>query len=179
MSPTHPDVSNTADLDGALASESLPPLPRKRGEPVFGNSWEAEAYAIGNLLVKEGLVRRDRWMELMAEAIRRAQQAGDPDGGDTYYQHWCSALECVCFQQEWISPQAYEELLTLWAQAIANTPHGVPLALENADAMPLGDSHHHHHHDHDHDHAIETGPPPDHYWTPIHSIRMTPSRPAA
>jgi len=25
--------------------------------------------------------------------IKRAQQAGDPDRGDTYYRHWLAALE--------------------------------------------------------------------------------------
>ncbi|MFM7265341.1 MAG: nitrile hydratase accessory protein, partial [Cyanobium sp.] len=132
MSPSHPDVSSGADLETLQQVEPLSPLPHKRGEPVFRDSWEAEAYAIGNLLVRDGRLSRAEWMELMASAIRTAQAAGDPDCGDTYYQHWCAALEAFCLQNGWVSADDYAQLLALWARAIANTPHGVPLALENA-----------------------------------------------
>ena len=186
----HPDVSHHDNLESALASEALPALLRKRGEPVFQDSWEAEAYAIGNILVKDGLIDSGQWMDLMAAAIRRAQEAGDPDCGDTYYHHWCAALESFCFQQQWISAAAYQELLHRWGVAIANTPHGVPLALDNAPRGPAaaadqqGDghradshgSHHHqhgsHHHHHHHHHGPVDGPPPDHYWRPIHVTRL-------
>lgn len=188
----NPDVTTTADLDQALKQEPLAVLPKKRGEPVFRDSWEAEAFAIGNILVKEDRLSCKQWMDLMAEAIQKAQAAGDPDEGDTYYHHWCTALEAFCFQMDWISPAAYEELVTLWALAIANTPHGVPLSLANADQAEAsemaGPSHAHAHshghaHDHDHshghDHAHHHGhshhtaaEPPDGYWKPIHITRL-------
>ncbi|MFO0007214.1 MAG: hypothetical protein ACK559_39480, partial [bacterium] len=65
MTPTHPDVTTTVDLDQSMAAEALPPLPKKRGEPVFQDSWEAEAFAMGNILVKEGLITSRQWMDLM------------------------------------------------------------------------------------------------------------------
>jgi len=171
---------------------------------VFRDSREAVALAIDNILVKEERLSGkqlsgEQWMELMAEAIRKAQAAGDPDDGDTYYQHWCTALESFCFQRDWISPAAYEELVQLWALAIAHTPHGVPLSLANAgqpessgDAATHGhthphpsshshghDHHHHghdhHHHGHDHhghDHHHAGAQPPEGYWKPIHVTRL-------
>ena len=183
MTPIHPDVTTTADLDEALAAEALPPLPKKQGKPIFQDSWEAEAFAIGNILVKEGLVSCKQWMDLMAGAIQSAQAAGDPDRGDTYYHHWCTALESLCFQMEWVSPDAYDRLVGLWAQAIANTPHGVPLSIENAEIHGHGHSHSHghshnhehaHEHAHTHQHAHHGSTPPDHYWTPIHVTRLKP-----
>lgn len=173
----NPDVTTTADLDQALKDEPLPVLPKNRGEPVFRDSWEAEAFAIGNILVKENRLSCKEWMNLMANAIQSAQVAGDPDEGDTYYHHWCAALESFCFQMEWITPAAYEELVQLWALAIAHTPHGVPLSLANASQ---GDTHHvpgHSHGDHDHSHhhgheVERLEEPPEGYWKPIHITRL-------
>ena len=183
----NPDVTTTADLDQALKAEPLPVLAKNRGEPVFRDSWEAEAFAIGNILVKDERLSCRQWMDLMAAAIQTAQAAGDPDQGDTYYHHWCSALESFCFQMDWISPAAYNELVDLWALAIANTPHGVSLSLENASqADPQGLGHHHHGHDHDHGHHHHyhqpgspvhhhdpsAQAPPEGYWKPIHISRL-------
>jgi nitrile hydratase accessory protein len=188
----NPDVTTTADLDQALKAEPLPVLAKNRGEPVFRDSWEAEAFAIGNILVKDERLSCRQWMDLMAAAIQTAQAAGDPDQGDTYYHHWCSALESFCFQMDWISPTAYNELVDLWALAIANTPHGVALSLENASqADPQGPGHHHHGHDHDHHHGhhhhghphhqpdppvhhheTPAQVPPEGYWKPIHISRL-------
>ena len=179
MTSPHPDVSTNADLEALLQQEPVPPLPQKQAEPVFLDSWEAEAYAIGNLLVKEGHLLPAEWMQRMAAAIAFAQAAGDPDHGDTYYHHWCAALESFCFDRRWISPELYQRQLDLWAAAIANTPHGVPLALENATEPPRCVDHGHslgHRHDHHHSHATDALPP-SHYWSPIHRSRVNSSSP--
>ena len=172
--PANPDVTNTANIEAVIQDQPLQPLPNKTGEPVFKDSWEAEAYAIGNILVKDGFVSRRQWMDEMAEAIRQAQAAGDADRGDTYYSHWCTALESLCFELGLISPEHYSKLLHLWGQAIANTPHGVVLAIENAGL----DSHDHSHgHAHGHSHSPRSDEPPPHYWAPIH--RMALNKPPA
>jgi nitrile hydratase accessory protein len=180
MIPANPDVTNTTDIEAVMHDQPLQPLPNKRGEPVFKDSWEAEAYAMGNILVKEGLVSRKQWMDEMAEAICQAHAAGDSDQGDTYYSHWCTALESLCFDLGFVSPEEYQHLLHLWGQAIANTPHGVALAIENAglDSEILNHGNHHHHHDHDHghihghSHGHGSEAPPPHYWTPIHKTAL-------
>ncbi|GDX75839.1 hypothetical protein LBMAG41_09150 [Cyanobium sp.] len=168
----NPDVTTTADLDQALKDEPLQVLPKNRGEPIFRDSWEAEAFAIGNILVKENRLSCKQWMDLMAKAIQNAQAAGDPDEGDTYYHHWCAALESFCFQMEWITPAAYEELVNLWALAIAHTPHGVPLSLDNAHQGDDHESSEHSHgsseHGHHHHRAEPMAEPPEGYWKPIH-----------
>ena len=68
----NPDVTTTADLDQALRAEPLPVLQKNRGEPVFRDSWEAEAFAIGNILVKDDQLSCKQWMDLMAAAIQTA-----------------------------------------------------------------------------------------------------------
>lgn len=189
MIPSNPDVTNSADVESALDGEALKPLPNKSGEPVFRDSWEAEAYAMGNILVREGLVSRGQWMNQMADAIQKAQAAGDADHGDTYYSHWCTALESVCFDLGLISPGDYGQLLDVWGQAIANTPHGVALSIENADLAPQqhGHSHSHSHshthghaHDHDHGHSHCDGSdhPPAHYWAPIYREQLSAEDPS-
>ena len=183
----HPDRTNLLDVESTIQQEPLPPLLHKQGGPVFANSWEAEAYAIGNILVKQGVVSCKEWMDRMAEAIREAQQAGDADTGETYYLHWCRALEGLCIERGMISKEAYQELLDRWQLAIANTPHGVALSLENAEAKPQAQAHHthdhqHHQHHQHHDHAHawhEHGPsepPPEHFWKPIHVTELKPPR---
>ncbi len=47
---------------------------------------DGAAWHVGELPVAE-------WAQRLAEEIQRAQAVGDPDLGDTYYQHWLSALE--------------------------------------------------------------------------------------
>lgn len=173
----HPDVTNTADIELAIQSETIPPLLRKRGEPVFQDSWEAEAYAMGTILVKEGCVSYHHWMELMGEAIRKAQAAGDPDTGESYYFHCCHALEALCFEMGLISPEDYQELLALWAQAIAHTPHGVALSIDHAHLDGSSSSPNHGpHHGHDHSHGATHHGPPDHYWSPIHVTDLRSAR---
>ncbi|MFN6133126.1 MAG: nitrile hydratase accessory protein [Synechococcaceae cyanobacterium] len=179
MNPVHPDVTTTADVESALAAEALQPLPSKRGEPVFQNSWEAEAYAIGNILVKEGYLSCREWMEFMSAAIRQAQASGDPDCGDTYYLHWCASLESFCFAKQWITPETYQSLLAEWALAISKTPHGVPLSLENAHTSGCSaEIHgtnvspgHSHAHAHSHQHHRGEGPP-EHFWNPAHVTHL-------
>ena len=40
-----------------------------------------------------GLFTWNEWAAALAEEIRRAQAAGDPDTGETYYRHWLATLE--------------------------------------------------------------------------------------
>jgi nitrile hydratase accessory protein len=145
-----------------LKREPIAPLPKDHGKPVFQNSWEAEAYAIGNLLVKSGFLSAAEWMERMGASIKSAQKRGDQDRGDTYYFHWMDALENLCVDRGLTTSEDYANEVRLWDLAIENTPHGVAIVRENALltpdapnphlAHPLhGQRHHHHHHHEVHD----------------------------
>jgi len=71
----------------------LPDLPSDREGPVFQAPWEAQAFALVLSLYDKGLFTWPEWAAALATQIGRAQAAGDPDRGDTYYRHWLNALE--------------------------------------------------------------------------------------
>ncbi len=169
-----------------LGNEPITPLPKDRGEPVFRDSWEAEAFAMGNLLVKSGFLSASEWMSRMGSAIKSAQMRGDPDQGDTYYYHWMDALELLCLDRGLTSQEFHHDQVYLWDQAIENTPHGVAISIDNAFIIPEAPNpnishpihahrHHHHHghdehHSHKDDHSSECGTcdhPPGNFYEPV------------
>ena len=131
--------------------DEVMPLLRDEGRPLFNDSWEAEAFAIGRILVDTGVVSRQEWMAVISDEIRKAQEAGDPDRGDTYYQHWMNALERVCLEHDLIDPETYPEHVRLWSLAVSNTPHGVAIAFQNAFDPPEAPAHEHFHDGHWHE----------------------------
>ena len=40
-----------------------------------------------------GLFSWNEWAATLADQIKRAQAAGDPDTGETYYRYWLATLE--------------------------------------------------------------------------------------
>ncbi len=135
----------------------IEPLPRDEGRPIFNDSWEAEAYAIGKLLVAERIVSRKEWYDAIHAEIQAAQKRGDPDRGDTYYQHWMNALERVCIDKGLTDAKTLAEHTRLWGRAVANTPHGAPIELDNAFRAPEAPIHVHRH---DHDEEPTQAPEP-------------------
>jgi nitrile hydratase accessory protein len=165
-----------------LEKEPIPPLLKDDGQPIFKDSWEAEAFAIGNILVKQGFLTCSQWVEIFSQEIKEAQAKGDPDRGDTYYQHWLNALERLCIERGLTDWESYQYELKLWHRAVKNTPHGVPLTLENAflsDDFDQDQDHHHNHHHHDHHshHHHNTGDRPtdklpENMWKPVAVVKL-------
>ena len=62
---------------------------------MFREPWEAQAFAMTLALYDRGLFTWPEWAAILADEIKRAQAAGDPDTGETYYRHWLNALERV------------------------------------------------------------------------------------
>ena len=44
-------------------------------------------------LHERGVFTWTEWAATLADEIKRAQAAGDPDTGETYYRHWLATLE--------------------------------------------------------------------------------------
>jgi nitrile hydratase accessory protein len=61
--------------------------------PVFREPWEAQAFALARSLQERGVFSSKEWAATLGEEIKKAQAAGDPDTGETYYHHWLAALE--------------------------------------------------------------------------------------
>lgn len=108
----------------------LPSLPRDdQGSPVFREPWEAQAFAMAVRLHEAGHFTWTEWAAALAEQIRTAQAAGDPDLGDTYYQHWLAALERLVAAKGLVTVEELAERKGAWAEAARTTPHGQPIEL--------------------------------------------------
>ena len=92
-------------LPGA-AAEALPGIPRDANGPVFRAPWEAHAFAMALALHEKGLFAWSEWSAMLGEEIKKAQAAGDPDTGETYYHHWLATLERMVAAKGATSTQA-------------------------------------------------------------------------
>lgn len=156
-------MSDCISLRDELLNEPAPPLLRDNEGNAFRDVWEAKAFAMGNLLIKSGFISQKEWVDIFSEEILAAQAQGDPDRGDTYYNHWMNALERIAIDRDVVDRKTLQENQELWELAIRNTPHGVALSLDNAYLEPCSDHGHDHAHDHDHhhhDHGHDQHPDP-------------------
>jgi nitrile hydratase accessory protein len=111
----------------------LPGQPETDGELVFREPWEAHAFAIAVRLHEQGLFTWSQWAATLAEEITRAQQAGDPDTGETYYHHWLAALERLVAETGAASAEDQRRTQDAWRTAAHRTPHGRPIELRDSD----------------------------------------------
>ena len=105
---------------------SLPGLPKDRDGLVFAEPWQAQAFALTLNLHADGRFTWREWAETLAAEIKRAQAAGDPDDGTTYYYHWLAALERLAVTKGLTSRSSLAKCKTDWETAYRNTPHGKP-----------------------------------------------------
>ena len=114
-------------------ADALPGIPRDANGPVFRAPWEAHAFAMALALHEKGLFAWTEWSAMLGEEIKKAQAAGDPDTGETYYQHWLATLERMVAAKGATSAQALEKHYEAWERAMHRTPHGKPIELRAED----------------------------------------------
>ena len=115
------------------AAEAVPGIPRDDNGPVFRAPWEAHAFALALALYEKGLFTWPEWSAMLGEEIKKAQAAGDPDTGDTYYHHWLATLERMVAEKGAASAQALAQNYQAWERATHRTPHGKPIELKPDD----------------------------------------------
>ena len=108
-------------------------IPRNEDGPVFREPWEAEAFALAVSLSKRGLFSWKEWAATLGAEIKKAQAAGDPDTGETYYRHWLAALERILAEKGIADPALVARTRDAWRRACTRTPHGTPIALRAED----------------------------------------------
>src|ERR1700733_7829961 len=86
-------LSGEGVMDAAAATSAVPSIPCDAEGPVFREPWEAQAFAMALALHERGIFTWSEWADALSSEIKRAQAAGDPDTGETYYRHWLAALE--------------------------------------------------------------------------------------
>jgi nitrile hydratase accessory protein len=131
MGSTMADNSTTQEARAAAAG--MPGIPRDEGGPVFREPWEAQAFALAVALNARGLFTWTEWAAALSEEIKRAQAAGDPDLGNTYYRHWLAALERLVAHKGLTSTAMLARTREAWDRAADRTPHGSPIELREED----------------------------------------------
>ena len=119
--------------EGTYAAASMPGIPRDEGGPVFREPWEAQAFALVVALNERGVFTWSEWAAALGAEIKRAQAAGDPDLGNTYYRHWLAALERILAEKDIASAAMLERYRDAWDHAADRTPHGSPIELREED----------------------------------------------
>ena len=107
----------------------MPSIPRDDDGPVFREPWEAQAFAMALALHERGAVHLAGMGRRLAAEIKRAQAAGDPDTGDTYYLHWLATLERLVAEKGVTDGDAHR-YRDAWDHAADRTPHGKPIELQ-------------------------------------------------
>ena len=115
------------------ATEQVPGIPRDGDGPVFREPWEAQAFAMAVTLHERGLFAWPEWAAALAAEITRAQAAGDPDTGETYYSHWLAALEKLVAEKGVTTSETLHRYRDAWDHACDRTPHGKPIELQPGD----------------------------------------------
>ena len=122
-------MSATRPAAAPALRAALPELPCDAEGPVFAQPWQAHAFAMTLALHERGHFTWPEWADYLSRAIRAAQAGGDPDNGDTYYEHWLAALEQLMLDKGLAHPLALTVLRQAWRVAAERTPHGRPIEL--------------------------------------------------
>ena len=115
------------------ATSALPDIPCDAEGPVFREPWEAQAFAMALMLHERGLFTWKEWAATLGDEIKKAQAAGDPDTGETYYQHWLATLERLVAAKGVATPDLLHRTRDAWDYAADRTPHGKPIVLRAED----------------------------------------------
>jgi nitrile hydratase accessory protein len=115
------------------ATAAVPSIPCDAEGPVFREPWEAQAFAMALMLHERGLFAWPEWAATLGDEIKRAQAAGDPDTGETYYRHWLNALERLVAEKGVATRDTLNRYRDAWDHAADRTPHGQPIELRPED----------------------------------------------
>jgi len=115
------------------ARTEVPSIPCDAEGPVFREPWEAHAFAMALTLHDRGVFTWPEWAAALAAEIKRAQAAGDPDTGETYYRHWLATLEGLVAAKGVSTSDTLHRYRDAWDHAADRTPHGQPIELRPED----------------------------------------------
>lgn len=115
------------------ATTEVPSIPCDAEGPVFREPWEAQAFAMALTLHDRGVFTWPEWASALAAEIKRAQAAGDPDTGETYYRHWLNTLEGLVAAKGVSTRETLHRYRDAWDHAADRTPHGQPIVLRPDD----------------------------------------------
>jgi nitrile hydratase accessory protein len=100
--------------------------------PAFNEPWQAEAYALVQVLIELGRISPQEWASAFGAALRQAVTDGEPDSGETYYTSLAEALERVLVAEGTLQEAEVGQRIDDWRAAYNRTPHGKPVRLDGA-----------------------------------------------
>ena len=112
-------TGEVTDRSALLAD--LPLLPRDDDGPVFREPWQAQAFAVVVELVESGQITRDEWASCLGAALKDAEERGEFDTGERYYDHWLTALEGLIVDKARIITFVIHPV---FSELLAETEHG-------------------------------------------------------
>ncbi|SHN21127.1 nitrile hydratase accessory protein [Pseudomonas asturiensis] len=110
----------------------------------FDYPWQAGMFSLTVNLYKTGLFPWSQWVEFFSNEIKRSPRRPDESVNDAYYRQWAVAFEAMLETLGLVTGESVEETAQAWRLAYLNTPHGLPVLLENANCSPAKAHHHHH-----------------------------------
>ena len=126
----------STDAAAHRATQAVASIPRNAEGAVFRAPWEAEAFALALQLHDRGLFTWTEWAATLGDEIKKAQAAGDPDTGETYYHHWLATLEHIVAAKGLADADVLTRTRDAWQRACERTPHGTPIELRPGDFGP-------------------------------------------
>lgn len=103
---------------------------------MFGEPWQASAFALAVSLSRQGHFTWKEWAAALGEELQASAARGEPADGSHYYHCWLAALERLVVAKGLSDSTALLSCKAAWADAYRRTPHGKPVELANA---PVGE----------------------------------------
>ena len=79
---------------------NLPLLPKGDEGPVFAEPWQAQAFATVVELIESGLIGQKEWADRLGREFRGAEERGEFNTGERYYDYWLMALERLVVEKK-------------------------------------------------------------------------------
>ena len=99
-------------------------------EPVFGEPWHAQVFALTVHLNESGHFDWSSWASRFGATLARHGLERHLDGGDDYFLAWLETLEIFLAEIGMASEVALEKTRAAWEHAYLRTPHGEPVSLD-------------------------------------------------
>ena len=124
-----------------MTLHDLPALPRDKEGPVFNELGEAQAFALAVRLSEVGCFTWPEWAAILSQEITAAQERGEPDLGNTYYQHWLNALERICVEKHLVGHEDMSRRQQEWQLERRSQHRGGQVDARRVDALPRPERH--------------------------------------
>jgi len=108
-------------------NNSLKPLLAMDGKAAFNEAWQAEALALADTLVRNGVFSASTWSAALGETLTTAELSKAEDTQETYYRCVLSALEQLITTHTNINSIDIKDKHQSWVDAYLSTPHGQPI----------------------------------------------------